>query len=395
MAALLPKVALNELPASEIKVAARDPLLRKELWEWRGVGSGGLCAHLESLLSRAVNEGIEDQASDAAAALANLAASEDNVEESSLRTTIRRAVETTAFRSTCAWAVRAAGVSDAAAHAIGIFFENILVSAPTFVSQLPLDVAASCVLEASASIGQLAKASDVERDDDRMRMLGQKRLRWLKLLADASAKGETVCKRIVLSGAWEACADVAFEMVSFDYQASQHSVNVLRNVLIGGSTVALKGTGFAKISRALWKQTASQDHNTSATAAAALRMLAPKCPSAARDAAPALGELDLKRVHPIARVEMARAVAVSLDAPEAVAAFSSQLNDMVFFVAFLLASPHSQLHKEALAACTYVRKWISTQGSPDNPLRAIASKEIVQGKTFADLLAALDASDLI
>ena len=217
---------------------------------------------------------------------------------------------------------------------------------------------------------------------------------------------------------WRVCADVILTMVKFDYQASRTAVGAMRNLILSGVASSATFDDALVLAQSMWVQAAlSQDHNTSSVAAAALRLLASsdskEVLKAIADATasplqlPAyyhglpppdavslrfiVRDMDLTKVHPVARVEMARTLALLIASD--ILDGSSVLQDIadddgITFVAFLLASSHAQLHAEALSALINIYRIL-----PRASLCSAASKEIVKDSTLVHLVDAIASAD--
>ena len=190
----------------------------------------------------------------------------------------------------------------------------------------------------------------------------------------------------------------------------------MRNLILSGVASSATFDDALVLAQSMWVQAAlSQDHNTSSVAAAALRLLASsdskevlkdrratasplQLPAYYQGLPPPdavslrfiVRDMDPTKVHPVARVEMARTLALLIASD--ILDGSSVLQDIadddgITFVAFLLASSHAQLHAEALSALINIYRILPRASC------SAASKEIVKDSTLVHLVDAIASAD--
>uniref|UniRef100_A0A7S0ITF7 Protein HGH1 homolog n=1 Tax=Calcidiscus leptoporus TaxID=127549 RepID=A0A7S0ITF7_9EUKA len=192
------------------------------------------------------------------------------------------------------------------------------------------------------------------------------------------ASNEARCKRLVLCNTdtvegpgvgsspgpsvCGCCVDILHSRASrADMEGLRLSTNLLRNVSMPAANRAAVGAVGGAIT-GLLEQVSHKEPNVAALVAATLRLLVQGCDLNATRAASVpsvfgrILDLDMTRLHPHARAELARFICLTIAHADA-----SSLNESVLdmralrFGAFLLGSKYPELHREAVSALRVAR----------------------------------------
>jgi len=187
---------------------------------------------------------------------------------------------------------------------------------------------------------------------------------------------ESRSRRLVSKQVHQLVSDIAIKYMEYDVEAVRCCANILRNLTLANSRTVILETALPATVSALLR---SQDHHTAFIAAGIFRLACSRSGRADRDSWArlvvdgrdllAMLSLDLTRIHPHTRVELARALAALM---EGITAFEGSVPALetvqaVKFVAFLFEAPQPELHLEALQGL---------DGLPEEFLKALPSFEI-------------------
>lgn len=295
---------------------------------------------------------------------------------------------------------------------------------------------------ATAAIDAIDRAEgDVDTAKSGLMRWGHLRANLLQVLLHV-ANSEARCIRILElsndTAAAECVAILTSAAARSDTEGVRTGANLLRNLSMPASARPRIGA-LPDLFPALLKQVAHPDPNVQAVVGATLRILCEGCIANATIAARAASDpaggvegdgfgritrLDLSRMHPFCRVELARFISIvvvacaaaaaaapppSPTAPEGAQQLALSAPDALGFAAFVLGGRHAALHKEFCTAlraakATRVRiggaeaatAWATAVGALMVPVRGseVPLREVLRELAAAGALTATEASVL-